>query len=73
MVMHTRRAEDFHERLPKASVALFAETGYQGTGVKIVEPARLPDWRPVDHHADLEARRARNYGVGRTRRRDARS
>jgi AcrR family transcriptional regulator len=41
--MHTRRTEDFRERLLEAGVALFAETGYHGTGVKdIVERAGVP-------------------------------
>ena len=43
MVMHTRRTEDFREKLLEAGVALFAETGYHGTGVKdIVERAGVP-------------------------------
>src|SRR5258708_21437981 len=43
MLMHTRSAEDFRERLLEAGVALFAETGYHGTGVKdIVERAGVP-------------------------------
>lgn len=41
--MHTRRTEGFHERLLEAGVALFAEMGYHGTGVKdIVERAGVP-------------------------------
>ncbi|WP_243856379.1 helix-turn-helix domain-containing protein [Paraburkholderia sp. BL6665CI2N2] len=38
-----RRTADFHQKLLEAGVALFAETGYHGTGVKdIVARAGVP-------------------------------
>ncbi len=56
MVMHTRRTEDFHERLLEAGVALFAETGYHGTGVKdIVERAGVPKGSFYNYFASKEA------------------
>jgi len=54
--MHTRRTEDFRERLLDAGVALFAETGYHGTGVKdIVERAGVPKGSFYNYFESKEA------------------
>ncbi|MEA3087540.1 MAG: TetR/AcrR family transcriptional regulator, transcriptional repressor for nem operon, partial [Paraburkholderia sp.] len=56
MVMHTRRTEDFREKLLEAGVALFAETGYHGTGVKdIVERAGVPKGSFYNYFESKEA------------------
>ena len=56
MLMYTRRTEDFRERLLEAGVALFAELGYHGTGVKdIVERAGVPKGSFYNYFESKEA------------------
>src|ERR1700732_3379985 len=56
MLMYTRRTEDFRERLLEAGVALFAELGYHGTGVKdIVEHAGVPKGSFYNYFESKEA------------------